>query len=389
VTDNLHANNKKTTGVKALVAVMLLALTGHGLSAELSVIHYKTHTDPGYHSVCAVSDNVNCESVALSSYSVFAGLPVSVWGIAGYIVIFCLAAAAFFYRKSEPGFLSGILFVTCLAAGTTSAVLGYVSYAKIASICLFCLGTYSINLILAVVSGLNAVRAGAGIIKQTGSDIAAVLRKPLLTVFFVLIGAGPAATAFAVVPEYWKTQGWSEISLPAHGIDKNGNNWIGALNPGTVITEYTDYQCPYCRAAHKRVRKMLNEHKQSVRIVHAHFPLDNKCNSGVPRKFHEFACYFSVAVECAGRQGRFWEMNDAVFSAQEKVKPANVDIDRFVLQLGLNRKQFNRCVKEELPMEKIKRDIAQGAALGIRGTPSFVIDGRIFTGGLSEKQFAE
>lgn len=54
-------------------------------------IHVFVHTDPSYHSVCAMSDGVNCETVAVSPYSVFAGLPVSVWGIAGYVVLGGLA----------------------------------------------------------------------------------------------------------------------------------------------------------------------------------------------------------------------------------------------------------------------------------------------------------
>ena len=62
-----------------VIAFVLLCLLGLGVSIELSRIHVFVHTDPSYHSVCAMSEGVNCETVAASPYSVFAGLPVAVW----------------------------------------------------------------------------------------------------------------------------------------------------------------------------------------------------------------------------------------------------------------------------------------------------------------------
>jgi uncharacterized membrane protein len=60
-----------------------LCLVGIAVSAELTRVHVFVHTDPDYHSLCAMSEGINCETVAISPYSVFAGLPVSVWGLAG------------------------------------------------------------------------------------------------------------------------------------------------------------------------------------------------------------------------------------------------------------------------------------------------------------------
>ena len=387
-------NLKIKQNLKLPLVMLFLSLLGLGLSIELTIIHYKTHTDPDFHSVCAVSDNVNCESVALSPYSVVAGLPVSIWGIAGYLVILFLSGAVIYYSRrltaknsnNSSVFLSAILFLMTLIAATVSMIMGYISYAKIASICLFCMGTYVVNVVLVTMGGILIKKSSVSFFRMFSGDITGILKKPLLILFFLIIGVFPVVTAFLTVPDYWKSTNWDDIADVSGGVNSEGDHWIGAKNPEIIVTEFTDYQCPYCRGAHKRVRKLLEKYKKRVRIVHAHYPLDDKCNSNVKFKFHEYACKFSIAAECAGFQGNFWQMNDLIFSAQESVKAKDVDIDRFVIALGLDRKKFNSCVKDKLPLKKIKKDISRGAALGIRGTPSFVIDGRIFTGGITEKQ---
>ncbi|MCP4606313.1 MAG: hypothetical protein GY847_38350, partial [Proteobacteria bacterium] len=91
------------------VVVAALCLVGVGISIELTRIHIFTHTDPTYHSICAVSELVNCETVALSPYSVFAGLPVSVWGILGYLTIGLLATWSAFKPRLLPTWVYGAL----------------------------------------------------------------------------------------------------------------------------------------------------------------------------------------------------------------------------------------------------------------------------------------
>ncbi|MBN2804010.1 MAG: thioredoxin domain-containing protein, partial [Deltaproteobacteria bacterium] len=327
--------------------ILILAIIGIGLSIELSIIHYKTHTDPTFHSVCAVSENVNCESVALSPYSVFMGLPVSIWGIAGYLMIIFLAGASIIHRKKDDGFLSGVLFLLTLIALLVSIVMGYISYAKIASLCLFCMGTYIVNGSVAVLSFIYINSFYKSIFRIIIDDIIRIFKSIYLLIFLIIIAFAPLSSAFLLIPSYWVTKGWDEISISFNGVDIQGEHWIGAKKPVLTVYEFTDYQCPYCRSAHKNARKLIAKYGDRVRFIHKHFPLDNKCNSIVKFKFHEFACNFSYAVECAGQQGKFWEMNDLIFSSQEKSKAENVDINRFAILLGLNKIEFDACLKNK------------------------------------------
>src|SRR5210317_2208398 len=67
------------------IAFLVLCTVGALLSAELLRLHVKVYTDPNYHAFCAMTEKLNCETVAVSSYAVFAGLPVALWGLIGYI----------------------------------------------------------------------------------------------------------------------------------------------------------------------------------------------------------------------------------------------------------------------------------------------------------------
>jgi uncharacterized membrane protein/predicted DsbA family dithiol-disulfide isomerase len=387
---NSEELKKSGTFRVALPALILfLAIIGIGLSIELSIIHYKTHTDPAFHSVCAVSENVNCESVALSPYSVFMGLPVSIWGIVGYLMILVFAGGSIIYRKKDEGFLSGVLFLLTLIALVVSIVMGYISYARIASLCLFCMGTYIVNGIVAVLSFFYINSFSKPVFRRIIDDIFGIFKSVYLLIFLIIIAFAPLSSAFVLIPSYWVTKGWDEISIPANGVDKEGEHWIGAEQPVLTVYEFTDYQCPYCRSAHKNVRKLIAKYSDRVRVIHKHFPLDNKCNSNVKIKFHEYACNFSYAVECAGQQGKFWEMNDLIFSGQEKAKADSIDIERLAILLGLNKSEFDACIKSTETSVKIKKDINDGIKNGIRGTPTFIINNKSYTGGISEKNLID
>ena len=74
----------------------------------LTYLHYKTYTDFAYSSFCALSKTINCDTVAQSPWSVAAGLPVSVWGIFGYLLLLLI----FFLAKDlndATGLVTGTL----------------------------------------------------------------------------------------------------------------------------------------------------------------------------------------------------------------------------------------------------------------------------------------
>ena len=69
------------------IAFLVACTVGVCLSADLLRLHINVHTDPTYVSYCAISERVNCDTLALSRYAIFAGLPLSIWGLVGYLVM--------------------------------------------------------------------------------------------------------------------------------------------------------------------------------------------------------------------------------------------------------------------------------------------------------------
>jgi protein-disulfide isomerase/uncharacterized membrane protein len=371
------------------VSFALLCLLGIAVAFELTRIHVFVHTDPSYHSVCAMSEGVNCETVAISPYSVFAGLPVSVWGLVGYLVMGGLALWSVRKRRIHPTWPLGLLLMLTTVAVAISAVLAFISATRINSFCLFCMGSYAINTGLLIVSIVAWRQTRARAWDLVLGDVKALVARPVVFAVLALVGIVTLGALMVFVPAYWKTPGWSDLPRLASGTDENGNHWIGARNPKLTIVEFSDYECPHCRAAHKAMRVLAAKHPEQVRLVHRHLPLDMACHPGLGKPFHARACLFAEAAECAGVQGRFWEMNDALFSIQETVKTEDVDPVELAVRLGLNRSNFKRCLESHATAERIAADVRESMTQKLRGTPSFLVGERLFLGRIPEAELEQ
>jgi protein-disulfide isomerase len=137
----------------------------------------------------------------------------------------------------------------------------------------------------------------------------------------------------------------------------------GNADAAVTIIEYSDFECPYCERFHPTMLQVMEEYEGKVRWVFRHFPLS----------FHPNATPAALAAECAGEQGKFWEMGDALFENR-----ATLGDDLYVSiaqDLGLNMGTFNDCIATEKYVDKIEAQAQAGAAAGVSGTPgSFVID---------------
>jgi protein-disulfide isomerase len=131
-----------------------------------------------------------------------------------------------------------------------------------------------------------------------------------------------------------------------------------------IVVEYGDFECPYCRKAAPVLRTLIDSSAGQVRLVFRHFPLFT---------VHPFALTAALAAEASGPQ--FWAMHDLLFAHQDRL--ADDDLDRYGAELGLTdvtgspAQQFKAAVKS---------DYRSGLELGVRGTPTLFIDGRLYSG---------
>jgi protein-disulfide isomerase len=113
-------------------------------------------------------------------------------------------------------------------------------------------------------------------------------------------------------------------------------------------------------------------------------PVDHHCNADVEKPFHERACELAEAVECAADQDAFWKMSDAVFSIQDQVRTAEIDLDQLAGQVGLDVEAFAKCMKGDRAMVRIRQDLAAARKLPIPGTPTYFIHAQPYPGGIAE-----
>ena len=153
--------------------------------------------------------------------------------------------------------------------------------------------------------------------------------------------------------------------------------FIGPKEAKAVIVEFSDFQCPACKAAEPTVKKVLADFKDRVRLVYRDFPLDMGCNPALQRQLHPFACKAALAANCANEQGKFWAYHDVLFERQPAFSDEN--LKKYAADLGLVSTQFDACLYSSKHLDEIKKDLADGSSLGIQGTPTFFVNGRMLS----------
>ena len=111
----------------------------------------------------------------------------------------------------------------------------------------------------------------------------------------------------------------SEGAAPAtlqRAVDRERDHVRGgtAKNP-VVVVVYGDYLCPYCRRLRFIIARLRRALGERLAYVYRHYPNE---------RAHPGAQFVSRAAEAAARQGRFWEMHDAIYEAEPPLKPDTV-----------------------------------------------------------------
>jgi protein-disulfide isomerase len=130
-----------------------------------------------------------------------------------------------------------------------------------------------------------------------------------------------------------------------------------------LVIEYGDYECPYCAKADALLSGL------PITRVFRHFPVTSK---------HPRAERLARAAEAAGRQGRFWEMHDSLFSDQGRLDDPHLWERCRRLDLELDR--FERDRRSEELGERVREDFRSGIAAGVVTTPTLFVGGEMHPG---------
>jgi protein-disulfide isomerase len=160
-------------------------------------------------------------------------------------------------------------------------------------------------------------------------------------------------------------------------VDSGGHPALGSKDAPVTIVEFTDFQCPYCKATQATLKQLHDKYGDKIRLVHMDFPLP----------FHAHSLDAAKGARCANEQGKFWPFHDALFADQSKLAPA--DLKATAKTLGMNSAKFDTCFDSAKYDSQIKADQAVGQKVGVDGTPAFFIDGRPLTGAQPAPKFEE
>ncbi len=143
----------------------------------------------------------------------------------------------------------------------------------------------------------------------------------------------------------------------------------GKLDSKVTLVEYADFQCPACGAYYPLVAQLYKDYDGKIKFEYRHFPLTS---------VHQNAEAAAVASEAAGKQGKFWEMGDMLFTNQTEWSTLISPTEKFTEyagKIGLNTEQFKTDLKSKDLLDKIRASQKEGADEGINSTPSFFLNG--------------
>lgn len=160
----------------------------------------------------------------------------------------------------------------------------------------------------------------------------------------------------------------SKVNVPLRG-----NEYLrGNKNAPVTIIEFVDLQCPFCARVHPVILQITKDYGDKVKWVYKHFPLE---------AIHPQARPAALAAECIGEQkgdSGFWQFIDLAFENQQRL---GEDLYKELAQkIGAEMNKFLRCFSEKRYDSKINADIQDGNSVGVRGTPTIFINGKVIPG---------
>jgi predicted DsbA family dithiol-disulfide isomerase len=142
----------------------------------------------------------------------------------------------------------------------------------------------------------------------------------------------------------------------------------GPADARITLVEFSDFECPFCSAAVKQVDIVMAAYPKDVKLIYKQFPLS----------MHPHAQMAAEASLAASEQGKFWEMYDLLFKNYRHLSSDNIMI--WAKDLGLDMGKFKGDLVSGKFKAVVAKDLSDGEAAGVYGTPSFYINGKQYNG---------
>jgi protein-disulfide isomerase/rhodanese-related sulfurtransferase len=331
------------------------------------------YTSPSRPMVCL---GTGCDVVRASAYSHLWGMPVPVYGVVAYTsLVLLLLATTLAHPRLVPSLeylVAGISGVGFLFSLYLTYLQGFVIHAW----CAWCdVSALAITGIfaLAVANQLSPRRPPefepADTLAQARAEFAVCVAAILVGVpaFLWLMRHG-------VLPPLPQPAAQTLLER----LVRPDSRFAGDPQAPVTVVEFGDFECPMCGQVEEAARQVRAKYGTRIRYVFREFPVT---------AIHPQAEKAAEAAECAAEQGKFWEAVEKFYAGQEDLsEPA---LERYAAELGLDTKRFHQCLASGAQAARVRRDLDDGHALGVRGTPIFVIGRQMIEGPLQFTQFSQ
>jgi protein-disulfide isomerase len=173
--------------------------------------------------------------------------------------------------------------------------------------------------------------------------------------------ADAEASRFAHPPEHKLLE--DPIEIPTAGAPERGPD-----DAPITLVEFSDFQCPYCSLATPQLQAVLQAYPKQVRLFFKQFPLD----------IHSQAALAAAAAVAAQKQGKFWQMHDALFASHNDLRRPT--ILALASAVGLDMKRFEADLDSPETAKAVAHDMDDGSNVGVMSTPTIFIDGQHYNG---------
>jgi protein-disulfide isomerase/uncharacterized membrane protein len=346
--------------------------------------------------VCSALFGKGCDATLKDPFSKQLGIPLAGWGVLYFVSLLLLLGLGRVFDEPFRNATGSVAALLAVGGGVVS--LGFVVSILVGAfpLCPLCLVVNGLNLaaVVPVIRGGGrpfreiARDWGRGLRYVGGAEVADPMAVRWRVVGFVCVALACVATYQWILIEWDRAAGKKKRELDpaqvvaafdaAARVEIPADSEAPVRGPAAARVElvvFSDAFCPHCRDFWGEAQRLAAPYGDRLRMVFRHFPLDPPCNPSVPGAVHPHACNAGLALEAARRQGKFWVYHDTLLSPEVRGRKEDPFLGTAQV-VGLDVERFKKDLGDKTLRERLERDIAVGAKLGITATPAIFLDGR-------------
>lgn len=383
--NNISASSHAPTSPIFAAVILVLLLCGLGSSIYLTDLYFKIQAvGSDVQSFCAINQSFNCVTVATSKYSVFLGIPISLYGVEYFSLAILLVLLGTLVKKLPLGRWDSLLFIASVCSLPACAILAYISATQIKSFCLLCCTVYAVHVLLALLTLIRGRNDLRGLFLDGPRGLLSLFSSVKQALLPLLLALG-LLSQFFWLPGILR----AELNIDENSLTEVGtaHEWHGMAVAGQTIgppsapikiEEFTDFQCPFCGRAHQVMMEVLRRFPNQIHLIHRDYPMDNACNPQIRQAMHPQACNAAYYARCAAQQGRYWPYEALLFPNRDRLDEET--LPHIGKRLRLDEDKLKECAKRQDTREAVQRDIQEAISRNIEGTPTYFVNGEAVVG---------